>query len=202
MKKLLVLAAMFLVGTAAQANQVTDLDHGNYKGIRYNHAQSITFVQKGIQFFVYSNGEFDFQPIGNTIYGRRNARRFNAPGSTFGVTFPNRINRLVRYDYWGNIDKVGRNHIFYNRRGKVKHIGNITMRYHRGRLVRVGNMSLFYNRLGQIIDVQGFIHNHDNRYQAGLVWNRGLNDDLDQWGRRDAELDHKNRKKHKKRKFD
>ncbi|MEQ3654368.1 MAG: hypothetical protein ABNH00_00755 [Dokdonia sp.] len=186
MKKLLVLAVLFLVGTSAQANQVNDLAHGKKKGIRYNQTQAVTFVQKGIQFFVYTNGEFDFRVVGNNAYGRRNARHFNSPGTAFGVTFPNRNNRLVRYDYWGNINKVGRNFILYNRRNMVNQIGNISLRYRKGRLVKVGNMSLFYNRRGHIIDVQGRIHMHrNNRFYAGLTSTPHWDHTLDNWGRRD-----------------
>ena len=71
MKKLLLLAVLFLGGITAQANQVTDLDHGQKKGIRYNQAQPITFVQKGIQFFVYSDGDFDFEVLRSTYNGLR-----------------------------------------------------------------------------------------------------------------------------------
>lgn len=160
MKKLLVLAVLFLGGMTAQANQVTDLDHGQQKGIRYNQSQPITFVQKGIQFFVYSNGDFDFQAIRSNINGRRGHQHLNAPGTTFGVNFPYSNSRLVRYDYWGNINKVGRNHIFYNRNGKVSHIGTVNLRYRNGRLARVGNMTLGYDRWGRISALQGQIHHN------------------------------------------
>ncbi len=186
MKKLLVLAVLFLIGTSAQANQVNDLAHGKKKGIRYNQPQAVTFVQKGIQFFVYTNGDFDFRVVGNNAYGRRNARYNNSPGTTFGVTFPNHNHRLVRYDYWGSINRIGRNVIFYNRRNRVNQIGNISLRYRKGRLVKVGNMSLFYNRRGHVIDVQGRIHNHrNNRFYAGLTTTQPWDGTMDSWGRRE-----------------
>lgn len=223
MKKLLVLAVLFLGGMTAQANQVTNLDHGQKKGIRYNQAQPITFVQKGIQFFVYTNGEFDFQVVRSNSYGRRGNQYLNAPGSTFGVYFPYSNGRLVRYDYWGNIKQVGRNHIFYNRNGKVNHIGSVSMRYRKGRLARVGNMTLLYDRWGRISGLQGRIHhnhttcgicgingcstnhfdyghhqgNHGNSHQD-WDYNWG-NDDLDHFGRRDAQSNKYKEKKTRKR---
>jgi hypothetical protein len=210
MKKLLVLAVLFLGGITAQANQVTDLDHGQKKGIRYNQAQPITFVQKGIQFFVYTDGDFDFQLIRSNNRGRRGTQYLNAPGSTFGVNYPYNTSRLVRYDYWGNINKIGRNHIFYNRNGRVNHIGNTTMRYRNGRLARIGNMTVIYDLRGRISRLQGQIHHnhtacgicgisgcstnhfdygnhqgqHGNSHQD-WNYNWGTND-LEHFGRRDA----------------
>ena len=210
MKKLLLLAVLFLGGITAQANQVTDLDHGQKKGIRYNQAQPITFVQKGIQFFVYSDGDFDFEVLRSTYNGLRGNQFFNAPGITFGVNFPYSNRRLVRYDHWGNISKVGRNHILYNRRGKVNRIGTVSMRYRNGRLTRVGNMFLAYDRWGRIAGLEGQVHhNHSSCGVCGMdgcsmnhfdygnqhgqhgnsQQNWGYNwgdNDFDQYGRRDA----------------
>lgn len=211
MKKLLLLAVLFLGGITAQANQVTDLDHGQKKGIRYNQAQPITFVQKGIQFFVYTDGDFDFEVLRSNYNGRRGTQFLNAPGTTFGVNFPYSNRRLVRYDYWGNISKVGRNHILYNRNGKVNRIGTVTMRYKKGRLVRLGDMTISYGRRGRIARLDGQIHHnhsacgvcgmdgcsmnhfdygnqHDQHGYSQQNWdyNWGAND-LDQFGRRDAQ---------------
>ena len=160
MKKLLVLAVLFLGGITAQANTVTDLDHNQQKGIRYNQSQPVTFVQRGIQFFVYTNGEFDFKLPRAHFYGRRGNSNYNAPGTTYGVRYPYRSNRLVRYDHWGNVKQIGRNHIYYNRRGKVNRIGSINLRYRNGRLHSVGNMFVNYDRWGRIIGLDGYISNH------------------------------------------
>jgi len=215
MKKLLVLAVLFLGGITAQANTVTDLDHNQQKGIRYNQSQPVTFVQRGIRFFVHTNGEFDFKLPRANYYGRRGNTYDNSPGTTYGVNYPYRSNRLVRYDYWGNVKQVGRNHIYYNRRGKVNRIGNVNLRYRNGRLHSVGNMYVSYDRWGRIIGTNGYISNNNtacgicgingcvtNHFdynnthnQQGWNFNWGDNDNYDD----DDHLDHYGRRKHKKR---
>ena len=150
MKKLAIVVVLFLGGMTAQAN-VTALDHNTNRGIRYNNAQPITFVQKGVTFFVNTNGSFDFNFSRGAIQGRR-GQFLNAPGHTYGVTFPY---RNIRYDRRGNIVKIGRNFISYNRNGRVNQIGNVTLRYHRGQLVRIGNMRIIYNKRGRMYQVRG-----------------------------------------------
>ena len=156
MKKLVVLVVLFLGGMTAQANEVTNLDHVNTTGIRYNTPQSISFTQRGVKFIVFPNGEFDFKFLNTQHNGRRG---YNAPGTTYN----NRKTSYVSYDNYGNVTKVGRNYINYNRNCDVNQIGNITLRYRNGRLVRVGNLNIFYNRYGKIAYTEGHvIHNNHN----------------------------------------
>lgn len=214
MKKLLALAAILLGGIAAQANQVTDLDHSKKTGIRYNQSQPITFIQKGIQFFVYTDGSFDFELPRQYNNGRRGYGNNNAPGTTYGVRYPYRSNKLIRYDHNGNISQVGRNVVFYNRRGDVNQIGNISLRYHKGRLDRLGNMHVNYDRWGRITGLNGRIyHNHTacgicgvsgcstNHFDYGHNQrgnqNWTYNGKLGDWGRRDIHH-YKGQKKGKK----
>ncbi|RMB57619.1 hypothetical protein EAX61_10925 [Dokdonia sinensis] len=213
MKKLLALAVILLGGITAQANQVTDLDHNKKPGIRYNHSQPITFVQKGIRFFVYTNGTFDFELPQHFNSGRRGYGNYNAPGTTYGVRYPYRSNRLVRHDIYGNITQVGRNVVFYNRRGAVRQIGSVAIRYHKGRLDRIGNMHVNYDRWGRINELSGRIyHDHtscgicgingctanhfDYGYNQGSYQNWDYHGNLGEWGRRDAH--HNDDKKNKK----
>lgn len=160
MKKLATLVVLFLVGMTAQANQMTNLDFSQDRGIRYNNSKSITFVQRGITFIVHSNGNFTYraQNVRNVQnVGRRGVR--TAPGHTYyGVSYANNYNPRITYDRYGNISRVGRNYITYNRYGNVQRIGNVSLRYHNGCLVRVGNMRISYNRYGHIINTYGSIY--------------------------------------------
>lgn len=181
MKKLL-LAVLFLGGLTAQANTVTDLDHTAKKGIRYNQPQSITFVERGVQFTVFVNGQFDFNRNRSRYQNSNTGRRgygVNAPGHTYGVSYPYAHNTFVRYDRNGNAHKVGRNQIRYNRQGKVNQIGSVTLRYKNGRLVRAGDTQIVYNRRGRIVqlrDTRARIHNIKNNKRQRFHMN-GRNDD-------------------------
>lgn len=163
MKKLAVLVVLFLGGMTAQANEVTNLDHNNTTGIRYNVPQSISFVQRGVKFIVYPNGEFDFRFLNPQHHGRRG---YNAPGTTYSNR--SRKRGYVAYDYLGNVTKVGRNYVYYNRNCDVNQIGNVTLRYRHGRLVRVGNLRVFYNRYGDIRYTEGYVTHYspNNNYDT------------------------------------
>ena len=113
---------------------------------RYNEA--ITFVEKGIQFHVFLNGDFDFNRL------TRNSRYYNYNGITYG----NKSLRVVR-DYKGRIKRIGRNYIRYNYKGDVTRIGNIKLYYKRGLLRRVGNLKVSYNNWGE-----PYFYGNVNRY--------------------------------------
>lgn len=112
---------------------------------RYNDA--VTFVERGIQFHVFLNGDFDF----NTHYDRF---------SDYGV----RINR----DRRGKIRSIGNVYINYDVRGNVTRIGSVFMKYKFGNLFKVGNLHIKYDRWGNPI-YRGFVkpgnrHHHDDHY--------------------------------------
>ncbi len=215
MKKLL-LAVLFLGGMTAQANTVTDLDHNTRTGIRYNQPQAITFVERGVEFVVFANGQFDFALVGPRFQNRNQGRRnvgYNAPGHAYGVSYRNDYNSFIRYDYYGDISKVGRNHISYNRFGEVNQIGSVRLRYNNGLLTRVGGMELIYNRRGRLVDLIGYVHNDRGRnghrkFKNRRAYNDGYISDWDydkrgkKWHGKNAYKKNKKYKKDKSRRYD
>jgi hypothetical protein len=110
---------------------------------RYNDA--VTFVERGIQFHVFLNGDFDF----NTHYDRY---------SDYGVR--------IKRDRRGRVRSVGNVYINYDPRGNVKRIGSVFMRYKFGNLFKVGNLHIQYDRWGNP-RFRGFVkpghrHHHDD----------------------------------------
>ena len=110
---------------------------------RYNDA--VTFVERGIQFHVFLNGDFDF----NTHYDRY---------SDYGVR--------IKRDRRGRVRSVGNVYINYDARGNVKRIGSVFMRYKFGNLFKVGNLHIQYDRWGNP-RFRGFVkpghrHHHDD----------------------------------------
>ncbi|PQJ19711.1 hypothetical protein BSU00_12165 [Tenacibaculum sp. SG-28] len=121
---------------ATSANSVNN-EYANTTAT-YRNSNAITFVERGIKFYVFTNGNFDFNSrYRNNKYDAYNERRTNG----------NRGIRIVR-DYNGKIRRVGNVFINYDYRGNVTRIGNIFMRYRRGKLVRIGNMNVRYDRWG------------------------------------------------------
>jgi hypothetical protein len=110
--------------------------------------EAVTFVEKGIQFHVFLNGDFEFNHL------TRNSNYYNYNGRTYN-SHSLRIDR----DYKGRIKRVGRNYIRYDYSGNVTKIGNVKLYYHRGLLRRVGDLKISYNSWGE-----PYFYGNVNRY--------------------------------------
>ncbi|MHA7058864.1 hypothetical protein ACWGOQ_0016690 [Aquimarina sp. M1] len=158
-KMILFIAAMVLVGTATQAADQKISDQVDRVSKRYRYAQPIVFVEGGITFFVYPNGEIDFKTPRrrNLNHINWNSRNYSAPGHTRGYRHNNRF--TVRHDRYGRLNRVGLTTIGYNRFDKVRRIGSVLLRYNRrGKLAQIGGLHIYYGKKGKIIRVQGTVH--------------------------------------------
>jgi len=127
MKKgiLILMGMFFLVSTTKAENNKEIL---NNFGFNYSYENTVNFVERDIEFFIFTNGEFDF----NThYYDNRNQR---------GI--------YIARDYRGRIERIGNSFINYDRYGNVTRIGNVFMKYYRGQLTDVGNLKIRYDHWG------------------------------------------------------
>lgn len=173
MKKVVLLASLFLVGMTAQAftNHQSDAISNPGKHNRYKNTQEISFVENGILFTVTTNGYFRFKQLDRWSpkdrYNRRdknhliNYRPHNNQSRYTNNRYRPQSLRIKR-DAYGYITRIGSLPIFYNNKGKVKHIGSVRMKYRKGQLVRIGNMTITYNRFGNIRDTFGYINSLNN----------------------------------------
>lgn len=170
MKKItLLVASIFLVGSMAQAsvNPVFSdaKTNGPRYGIDYRNAEPIQFMERGIAFYVFPNGELDFntQPAttGAVIY--RDGRR-GGVNTTYGA--PGRGNYGVRieHDNFGRVRRVGNVFINYDSANRVKRVGSVYMSYNSFALTQVGGLRIIYNRRGQIVDIRGYVNNASQGY--------------------------------------
>jgi hypothetical protein len=161
MKKFyLLFVGLLLSVTTTQANETSNQLEIIENGLtnRYRYAQPIKFVERGVEFFIFQNGEFDFNthPVAisrtrrssvNTTYG---APRVRTRGNRFNTR---NIGVRVEHDYNGRVRRIGNLFINYDQLGRVKRIGSIYMRYHNrfGKVKQVGGLHLKYNRRGRLI---------------------------------------------------
>ncbi|EDP96072.1 hypothetical protein U8527_14275 [Kordia algicida OT-1] len=162
----LLFVGLLLSVTSTQANVISDQTHGSENGLtnRYRYAQPIQFVERGVEFFVFLNGEFDFNT--HPVTYRRTRRSsvnvtFGAPGVRTKGTVRNTRNIGVRveHDFNGRVRRIGNLFINYDRLGRVKRIGSIYMRYHNrhGKIKQIGGLRLKYNRWGRLVRQFGTI---------------------------------------------
>ncbi len=159
MKKItLFVASLMLTATQIKASEIinfsgTDLEFAT----RFNQDEPIQFSERGIDFFVFPNGDFDFNTRPNDSQGdyyfktagRRNAEVNGRGLENYGV----RIER----DNFGRIRRIGNTFINYDFQDRVSRIGSIFLKYNRFALVQIGGLQLVYNRFGELIDTFGSV---------------------------------------------
>lgn len=147
-KGILILLGMFMMVSTMEAKNDEILSNKVTNDISYNvYNNAVNFFERGIEFFVFTNGEFDFDA------------RFNNRGI--------RINR----DFRGRITNVGNVLIRYDRRGNVIRIGSVLIRYSRGLLTNVGDLRVRYDHWNTPIfygNVRNFYYNNGVRFNVSF----------------------------------
>lgn len=145
MKKGILLLTMLLLVSAVEAK------NGERSNLRTGYtsvydADPIQFKERGIKFYVFLNGEFDFntQPNrnNNVSYLHKTSRRSTKILRNKGVR--------IEHDYKGRIRRIGNVFVNYNRYGKVTRIGNIFVKYNRRYVSKVGGLKVLYNNWGNV----------------------------------------------------
>ncbi|WP_396183461.1 hypothetical protein [Flavobacterium sp.] len=156
MKKITLLVAFnLLIGSLAFASETTmdtDTDRRHNVAIHYMDAEPIVFMEREIEFYVFLNGDFDFNTRpqdsqGGYYYKRGATVRGNSTVGNFGVR--------IEHDGFGRVRRIGNVFINYDSQNRVNRIGSVYMRYNRFALTQIGGMELVYNRKGHLVDMFG-----------------------------------------------
>jgi hypothetical protein len=120
----------------------------------------VIFVEDGITFSVYPDGELDFY-IDNRVNAGANVSIGNS-----SITFNSGYNYdpYVQYDDFGAVIQVENVPIYYDYYGRVSQIGNIDIWYGNGRLNRIGGLHLYYNRGGVFTHYSGYVNVYNRHY--------------------------------------
>jgi hypothetical protein len=186
MKKItLLVATVLLVGNVVNATEVNRISAD--ERTRYSFDEPISFVERGIEFFVFPNGDFDFNTRpqdseGDYFYKTAGKRGAKATAARGAVNYGTRI----EHDSFGRVRRVGNTFINYDNRDRVSRIGTVYMRYNRYALTQIGGMQIVYNRRGDIVDMigsikgyrnQGYVYHNNYDYDNNYATNNPRNDD-------------------------
>ena len=157
----LLVASILLVGSAANASELIK-NSGKVTRNNSSFDEPISFTERGIAFFVFPNGEFDFNTRpddsqGDYFYktaGRRGGKIERRGVVNYGVR--------IEHDSFGRVRRIGNTFINYDNNDRVNRIGTVYMRYNRMMLTQIGGMRIVYNRNGEIVDFIGNIKNYSN----------------------------------------
>ena len=158
MRNLVLLFTALILGTTSTMAAVTAENKvAERNAYRYN--DSFIFVEEGITFAVYPDGEFDFY-IDNRIGRHRRNVTFNS-----GFDY----SPYAQYDDYGAVIQVENIPIYYDYYGRVSQIGDVNINYRNGRVRRVGGMVVFYNNRGFYDYHTGYINVY-NRFYTWRPW--------------------------------
>ena len=159
MKKITFLVASIFLFGGIVANAT---DRNNRRSpVDFRNADPIVFTERGVEFYVFPDGQFDFntRPSTGDMYYKQ-GRRTSAVNKTYGSP-ANGQNRnygvKVEHDYMGKVRRIGNVMINYDANDRVKRVGSVYMTYNRYALTQVGGLQIIYNRRGQIVDIVGAV---------------------------------------------
>lgn len=163
----------FGMAEASEKRVFDDVDR-RFRPVDYRNAEPIVFMERGIEFYVFPNGEFDFNTVRTATPNRPRGNSFN---TTFGApnvhsyNSPRNNGVRIEHDHFGRVRRIGNVFINYDAFGRIRRAGSVYMRYNSFALTQVGNLRIVYNRRGQIISIYGTVNNFNN----GYVYNPGNN---------------------------
>ncbi len=165
MKTITLLVGSFLLATnaifASELKTITD----DFTTTSYRYDEPISFTERGTEFFVFANGEFDFNTQPDDSNGDFNYRK--AGNKTLERCNPSNFGVIIEQDSYGRVRRVGNTFINYDYAYRVNRIGSVYLKYNRYALSQIGGMKLVYNRQGEIVDTFGSIKGHRN----GFIFN-------------------------------
>jgi hypothetical protein len=182
MKKITFLvASIFLIGSGvANATEKTNFSHERGMLVDVRNAEPIVFTERGIEFFVFPDGQFDFNTrpsSGSDMYYR--STKAKTVNRTYGAPSNSRNQNYgvkVEHDNSGKVRRIGNVFINYDAYDRIKRVGSVYMTYNRFALEQVGGLQIIYNRRGQIVD---FIGNVKGRRAYEYSQNNYGNNDQD-----------------------
>ena len=180
MKKItLLVASILLVGSVANASEVIKIS-GEERRNSFSFDEPISFTERGIEFFVFPNGEFDFNTRPDDSQGDYVYKTAGKRGTVTSAPIPMNYGTRIERDSYGRVRRVGNTFINYDERDRVNRIGSVYMKYNRTVLVQIGGMRIIYNRRGDIVDTVGNIKGYNNSGYA-YNYNNHYDDDNDNY---------------------
>lgn len=176
------------MGSSVKASEKMMTLEAIHNPVAIADAEPIVFRERGIEFFVFADGQFDFNTVptqnqSTTYYykGRRNTvnTTYGAPGTdNYGGV-------RIEHDNQGRIRRIGNTFMNYDAYGRIKRIGSVYMSYNRFALSQIGGLRIQYDRWGRIIGTTGQVNgsswSYQPQYNGGYYENDGYqNNDNDE----------------------
>ena len=161
---ILLLAGLIFSGFTASADTTTANEINTTINNNRGYGNSFIFVENGIEFSVFPDGQFDFNlqrqtsNVNVSLHSRNLNLSFNS-----GYDY----NAYVQYDEYGAIIQIENTPIYYDYYGRISQAGNININYNsNGYISNVGGLYVHYDRYNRYSHYSGFI----NVYNRGYIY--------------------------------
>lgn len=168
MKKHVLLIAFVLgllnVSFANEKNKKSILTNNDTN--RYGYMQPFKFIERGVEFYIFPNGDFDFNT--HSQY-RRSPRRTTSINISYGA--PRSYNNhgvTIEHDRLGRVRRVGNVFINYDAFDRIKRVGSVYMNYNRNLIRNIGGLHIYYDRYHRIIRTTGYIKHNLSCHFCGV----------------------------------
>jgi hypothetical protein len=171
-------ASIVLLGNTAKASVI--INTADKVNNRFDMNEPISFIERGIEFFVFPNGDFDFNTRPQDTHG--DYYYYKTAGNKRTVATSRRTQNygvIIEHDRFGRVRRVGNTFINYDNRDRVNRIGSVYMKYNRWAISQIGGMQLVYNRRGDLIYNIGSIKGYSHGY--AYCYNNHCEDNDDQY---------------------
>ena len=155
------LVVMSFSTKAASVNSDGNPMYGSY-------GKSYIFIENGIEFSVFPDGQFDFVYVGGHN-GSEVSITIGTPNVNVSYNSGYDYEMYVQYDDYGAVIQIEDIPIYYDHYGRIVQAGSVEIHYRNRRIVRVGGLYVHYNPYGYFSHCTGYI-NFWNRHYIYRPW--------------------------------
>lgn len=154
MKKFYLLLTLMVVGFSAKAAPAAEVNFD-----RRGYEDAFIFVERGVEFAVFPDGQFDF-----FFNSRKNFNRI-PPHINYSFNSGYNYGPFVQYDDFGAVIQIENVPVYYDYYGRIIQAGRVQIRYNAfGMVNRIGNMFVNYNPYRQFTHTSGYINSRNVNY--------------------------------------
>lgn len=158
-KVMIILAGIFLTCFSAKANTMLSEN----TSASYNYGQRYIFVEGGVEFSIFPDGQFDFVYLGHRR-GNRLSLQIGTPNVNISFNAGYNYDMYLQYDMYGAVIQIENVPIYYDIYGRIVQAGNVHIYYNDWYVARIGGLFVHYNRNGHFSHYTGYINNWNRHY--------------------------------------
>lgn len=131
----------------------------NYAGAQGTYRASVPFIfiEQGVEFAIYPNGEFDFAYVGHNY----NQNPYRNTSRSFSYNGGYNYDMYLQFDRFGAVIQVENVPIYYDYYGRISQAGSIPLRYQGDVVTQIGNMHIIYERGNVYLGSSGYVNNYN-----------------------------------------